>query len=87
MEIGRIVILVLATVLVFVWMVLAVKYESVFQPLVQTIDKNQYKYPELFCIGLALMKILKIDSKSKKARKRIKEIAQVQGKMYAEYYL
>ncbi len=86
MEIGRIVILVLATVLVFVWMVLAVKYESVFQPLVQTIDKNQYKYPELFCIGLALMKILKIDSKSKKARKRIKEIAQVQGKMYAEYY-
>lgn len=79
-------ILVLATVLVFVWMVLAVKYESVFQPLVQTIDKNQYKYPELFCIGLALMKILKIDSKSKKARKRIKEIAQVQGKMYAEYY-
>ena len=86
MEIGRIVILVLATVLVFVWMVLAVKYESVFQPLVQTIDKNQYKYPELFCIGLALMKILKIDSKSKKARKRSKEIAQVQGKMYAEYY-
>lgn len=86
MEIGRIVILVLATVFVFVWMVLAVKYESVFQPLVQTIDKNQYKYPELFCIGLALMKILKIDSKSKKARKRIKEIAQVQGKMYAEYY-
>ncbi len=86
MEIGRIVILVLATVLVFVWMVLAVKYESVFQPLVQTINKNQYKYPELFCIGLALMKILKIDSKSKKARKRIKEIAQVQGKMYAEYY-
>ena len=32
------------------------------------------------------MKILHIDSRSKKARKRIKEISEVQGKRYAEYY-
>lgn len=86
MDTGRIAILILATALVFTWSILAVKYERAFAPLVQTIDKNQYKYPELFCIGLALMKLLKIDSKSKKARRRINEIAQVQGKRYAEYY-
>lgn len=86
MEIGRIVILVLATALVFGWIVLATKYESTYAALVQSINPKEYKYPELFCIGLALMRILKIDSKSKRSRKRIKEIAEVRGKRYAEYY-
>lgn len=86
METGRIFILVLATALVAVWVVLIRKYDGVYAAMVQSIDSNQYKYPELFTIGFALMKFLRIDSKSKRARKRIKEIAEVQGKRYAEYY-
>lgn len=86
MDIGRIFILVLATALVFLWILFAKKYENTYASIVNSIDPRQYKYPELFCIGLALMNVLKIDSKSKKARKRIKEIAEVQGKRYAEYY-
>ena len=86
MDAGRIAMLVLATVLVLAWSMLAIRYEDTYKALVQSIDSNQYKYPELFCIGLALMKFLGIDSKSKKARKRIKEIAEVQGKQYAEYH-
>lgn len=86
MDIGRLFILVLATALVLIWIVLVKKYESVYETMVQSIDAEQYKYPELFCIGFSLMKFLKIDSKSKRARKRIKEIAEVQGKRYAEYY-
>lgn len=86
METGRIFILVLATVLVAVWIVLIRKYDGVYETMVQSIDSKQYKYPELFTIGFALMKVFKIDSKSRRARKRIKEIAEVQGKRYAEYY-
>ena len=86
METGRIFILVLATVLVAVWIVLIRKYDGVYETMVQSIDSKQYKYPELFTIGFALMKFFKIDSKSRRARKRIKEIAEVQGKRYAEYY-
>ncbi len=86
MEAERIFILVLATALVAVWVVLIRKYDGVYAAMVQSIDSNQYKYPELFTIGFALMKFLRIDSKSKRARKRIKEIAEVQGKRYAEYY-
>ena len=86
MEISRLIVLILATVLVFAWIMLATKYESTYAAMVQSINPKEYKYPELFCVGLALMKILKIDSKSKSARKRIKEIAEVQGKRYAEYY-
>lgn len=86
MDISRILILGIATALVLFWIMLAEKYEGTYAALVSSIDPEQYKYPELFCIGFALMKFLKIDSKNKTARKRIKEIAEVQGKRYAEYY-
>lgn len=83
---GRLVLLVAATVLVFMWIFLAVKYEKTYEKIVASIDSKKYRYPELFCIGFTLMKWMKIDSGSRKARKRIKEIAEVQGKKYAEYY-
>ncbi len=86
MDTGRIAVLVLATGLVLLWSILAVRYEKAYESMIRTIDPNRYKYPELFCVGFALMKIFNINSKSKSARKRIKEIAEVQGKRYAEYY-
>lgn len=86
METGRLFMLVLATVLVLLWIVLAEKYEKTYAVMVRSIDPKQYKYPELFCVGFAIMKFLKIDSKSKRSRKRIKEIAEIKGKRYAEYY-
>lgn len=82
----RLVLLVLATVLTLVWIFFSKKYESAYQPVIQSIDPEQYKYPELFTVGFALMKLLKIDSKSKQGRKRVKEISEVQGRQYAEYY-
>ena len=82
----RLVLLVLATVLTFIWIFFSKKYESAYQPVIQSIDPEQYKYPELFTVGFGLMKLLKIDSKSKQGRKRVKEIAEVQGRQYAEYY-
>lgn len=86
MDVGRICILIIATVLVLIWIRLAEKYEKTYKIMTDSIDPEKYRYPELFCVGLSVMKILKIDSKSQKARKRIKEISEVQGKRYAEYY-
>ncbi len=86
MDIGRLILLIIATVLVAAWIVLAKKNEAEFKDLTDSIDSQQYRYPELFCVGFGIMKLLHIDSKSKRARKRIKEIAEVQGKRYAEYY-
>src|SRR5699024_6666413 len=68
------------------WIVLAKKYEKTYSSMIKTIDPEQYKYPELFCVGFALMRFLKIESKSKPGRKRVKEIAEIQGKRYEEYY-
>lgn len=86
MEIGRLFTLILATVLVLAWILLATKYEATYASFIQAIDPKQYKYPELFCIGFALMEFLKIDSKSRRGREKIRDIAEVKGKRYAEYY-
>lgn len=86
MEIGRLIVLILATVLALMWIILVMKYEKIYKEITDSIDSEKYRYPELFCIGFTLMKWLKIDSSSRKARKRIKEISEIQGKKYAEYY-
>ena len=86
MDVTRILLLVIATVLTILWIILAKKYEAEFKDLTDSIDPNEYSYPELFCVGFGIMKLLHIDSKSKRARKRIKEISEVQGNRYAEYY-
>ncbi|MBR5508466.1 MAG: type II secretion system F family protein [Lachnospiraceae bacterium] len=86
MTIGRIALLAVATVCVIVWVVLAVKDAEQYESIISSIDGEKYRYPELFCIGFSIMNLLKINTKSKSARKRIKEIAEVQGKKYAEYY-
>lgn len=86
MEAGRLFALIVATVLVFIWIMLATRYESTYASIIQTIDPKQYRYPELFCVGFALMGLLKIDAKSRRARQKIKDIAEVKGKRYAEYY-
>ena len=80
MDMTRLLLLIIATVLVVLWIWLAKKYEAEFKDLTDSIDPNEYRYPELFCVGFGIMKILHIDSRSKKARKRIKEISEVQGK-------
>lgn len=86
MAIGRILLLCVATIMVILWIVLALKYESDYAAYVDAINPEEYRYPELFCIGFAIMAVLKISTKSKKARKRIKEISEIQGQKYAEYY-
>lgn len=86
MDGGRILLLVTATALTIVWIVLAKKYEAEYKDLTDSIDPEEYRYPDLFCVGFGIMKLLHIDGRSKRARKRIREIAEVQGKRYAEYY-
>ena len=82
----RLFMLLLATGLVLFWIILAKKYERPYADIISSIDPEKYKYPELFCIGFGLMKLFKVDGKSPRARKRIKEISEVQGRRYAQYY-
>lgn len=86
MEPGRMALLFLATVMTFLWIGLANKFEKEYRAVIRTIDPEQYKYPELFPVGFGLMKLFRVSSKSRQGRKRVKEISEVQGRQYAEYY-
>ncbi len=85
-EVGRIVLLVIATVLVLIWIVLAIKNADTYRELTDSIDPEKFRYPDIFCVGFSIMQLLGIDSKSKKSRARVKEISEVKGKQFAEYY-
>lgn len=85
-EKGRIALLIIATVLTGIWIILAMTNEKEYKDLIDSIDPEKYRYPDIFCVGFSIMQLLKFDSNSKKAKKRIKEISEIQGSQYAEYY-
>lgn len=86
MTLSIFVMLAITTILTIIWIILALHYEEDYKELTESIDKEQFKYPELFCVGFKIMELLHMNGKSRKARKRIKEISEIQGKKYAEYY-
>lgn len=86
MTAARILLLVAATLAVALWSMMAVRYADTYESITSSIDPEKYRYPELFCVGFAIMNFLHMSTKSKKARKRIREISEIQGKKYAEYY-
>lgn len=79
-------ILILATALTIGWLVLSKKYGDKYNDLIATIDTEIYRYPELFFVGFGIMELIHFNMRSDKARKRIHEISEINGKKYAEYY-
>ena len=78
--------LVLATVSVLIYIFLDLKAGKKYDEIIKTIDGNVFRLSKLYFIGFAALDILHFSVKSKKARKRIAEIAELSGKKYAEYY-
>lgn len=76
---------VIETVLVLFLVVLFVKYHSKFDEYIAAIDKKTYFLTTLFFLGYGMNEMLRIDTKTGKAKKKIKDIAQIQGE-YAEFY-
>ncbi len=82
----QIMIAVAATVLTVDWFVLNRRYKDSFGEVTGSIDREEYRYPELFFVGFGIMDIIRYDMNTKQARKRIHEIAEVSGKKYAQFY-
>jgi tight adherence protein C len=78
--------MVCATPFVLFWVFLYVKYQNVFHAYTDNLSPEEYKAPELFFIGMGFMHQIHYDLHSRKGRIRIKEISEVKGQKYAEYY-
>lgn len=74
------------TIVVAVWIILAMKYEEKYKDITSSIDPKEYVLSELFYIGFQLMEMFHFNIKSDHSRKKVKEMSEVYGKKYAEYY-
>lgn len=82
----RIVLCLIATILTLIWLVFALQNGDEFEEIVDSVHPDEFYFPQLMIVGLQISKLIKIDFKSDKSRVRIKEIGEVKGKRYAEYY-
>lgn len=75
-----------ATPLVILWIVLYVKYRNAFHSYIDNLSPKEYRGAELFFIGMGFIHLSHYNLKNQKGRVRIKEIGEIKGKKYAEYY-
>lgn len=85
-NIFQIMLLIPTTLLVLLWVYCAVRYESKYKSITDSIDKNQFQFGEFFYIGFQVMEFLRFDLKSDRNRKKVTEMAEIYGKKYAEYF-
>lgn len=82
----QIMMLVPATIFGLLWIWLAARYEDKFASVTNTLEEKEYPMHELFYIGFELLAMIHFDTKSDFARKKVKEMSEVYGRRYAEYY-
>lgn len=82
----QIILLFPATVAAVFWIWLAARYEQKFAGITETLDQKQYPMAEMFYIGFQILEFIRFDTKSDRARKKVKEMSEVYGRRYAEYY-
>ena len=75
-----------ATPFVFLWVFLYMKYQGAFHAYTDSLSSREYRMPELYFIGLGFMHLIHFNLHTRKGRARIKEISEIKGKKYAEYY-
>lgn len=75
-----------ATPFVIFWLYLYIKYQGAFHTFTDNLSAKDYNMPDLFFIGMGFMHLSHYNLHNRKGRIRIKEISEVKGQKYAEYY-
>ena len=57
MTAARMILLVVATLAVALWSMMAVRYADTYESVTSSIDPEKYRYPELFCVGFGIMNL------------------------------
>lgn len=75
-----------ATPVVLFWLFLYIKYRDTFHVYTDNLSPQEFHMPELFFIGMGFMSQIRYNLRSRKGRARMKEISEIKGQKYAEYY-
>lgn len=86
MGIFQLILLTVSTPLALIWLFLAAANGKKYKEYTESAFAKEFQMSDLFCVGFSVMEILHINTKSCSAQMKIKEIAEIKGKRYAEYY-
>lgn len=78
--------MVCATPLVFLWVFLYIKYQNAFHAYTDNLSSDEYHMSDLFFIGMGFMSHFHYNLRSRRGCARMKEISEIKGRKYAEYY-
>ena len=78
--------MIICTPFALVWICLAITKGKKYATYTKSTFAREFQMSKLFCVGFALMPILHMGTKTRRAKLKIKEIAEIKGKKYAEYY-
>ena len=86
MDYYQLILLALATPFTLIWIYLAITGGKKYQKYTDSSFAKEFQMSELLCVGFSVMRILHISTKTRAAQAKIREIAEIKGKKYAEYY-
>ena len=86
MDYFQLILLALATPFTLIWIYLAITGGKKYQKYTDSSFAKEFQMSELLCGGFSVMRILHISTKTRAAQAKIREIAEIKGKKYAEYY-
>lgn len=86
MDYFQLILLALATPFTLIWIYLAITGWKKYQKYTDSSFAKEFQMSELLCVGFSVMRILHISTKTRAAQAKIREIAEIKGKKYAEYY-
>ena len=86
MDYFLLILLALATPFTLIWIYLAITGGKKYQKYTDSSFAKEFQMSELLCVGFSVMRILHISTKTRAAQAKIREVAEIKGKKYAEYY-
>lgn len=86
MDYFQLILLALATPFTLIWIYLAITGGKKYQKYTDSSFAKEFQMSELLRVGFSVMRILHISTKTRAAQAKIREIAEIKGKKYAEYY-
>lgn len=86
MDYFQLILLALATPFTLIWIYLAITGGKKYQKYTDSSFAKEFQMSELLCVGFSVMRILHISTKTRATQAKIREIAEIKGKKYAEYY-
>lgn len=80
------IVLIVATVLLLGWIILSIAAGKKYDELVEGADPEFFPLRDFLSVGFCVLDKIHFSTQTKRAKKRIHEIAEISGKKYAEFY-